>query len=1098
MIEIEVTTDQTVDLIEVVGAGPQGATGGIPDGGTTGQILAKASDDNQDTEWSSDYANAAQGQLADTAVQPGDNVSTLTNDANYIDAAGAPVQSVDGFTGAVDLSGEYDALGSAAGVQSNLTSHTSATTNVHGIADTSQLIVEGDARLTDERVPTDGSVTDAKVSVSADIAPSKIAGTAVVDNDSRLTDQRVPTDGSVTDAKIVSGGLSPSSVTGTAVINSDARLSDERTPVDGSVTDAKITAGGLAPSSITGTAVIDSDARLSDERVPVDGSVTSAKIDAAGLAPTDISGTAVIDSDARLSDERTPLDASVTDAKVAANAEIAQSKISGLTASLDGKANLVGGKVPQSELPAIAFTEVYVVADIAERDALTAQEGDVAIVQDDGSGQSASYIYDGANWQELLTPTDGVSSVTASGGLTSTGGTTPDISITDSGVTTAKIGDGQITNVKLAGSIDPAKITGTAVVDGDARLSEGAAGSETVRSLGTGATQALPGNYDVAGQAPVQSVASKTGDVTLVSSDVGLGNVPNLDTTDAVNKAHDQNTDTALDLGGLNEVTAADARAHIDATDNPHGVTKAQVGLGDVDNVSAADLRDRATHTGTQTLSTILDAGTIASQDADNVSITGGSIDASIVYDNTNSNLTATLVQTAIDELDQKKLNVSALTSSVKFFPTTAAGAVSGYGRLVTDTGDADYDDPAVDVTVGPFTGTGQLLGSLVSDAGVLEGNTTPINVTTIGNVRRSSGSVFDRADFYFEVYKRDSGGTETLIGTSSNTAEVSSDDFQEFFADCLIQDTLFTATDRLVLKFYGNVRAGGGGETYQFQYGGSQPVRTLFPVPVTVVPNGKTAADVQVDASGFSGLLSGTDDDVQSALDTLDDVTKSDIGLGNVDNTSDLDKPISTATQSALDDKADKVTQIIAGTGLDGGGDLSANRTLDLSAATQSSLGLADTSVQPGDNVSDLTNDANYIDSAGAPVQSVNAKTGAVVLDKSDVGLGNVDNTSDLNKPISTDTQNALNGKADKTITITGSNGIEGGGDLTANRALSLTAATLASLNLADSALQSGDPATDIAYDNTASGLTATTVQGAIDEIVGILSNVLELNTGS
>jgi hypothetical protein len=36
--------------------------------------------------------------------------------------------------------------------------------------------------------------------------------------------------------------------------------------------------------------------------------------------------------------------------------------------------------------------------------------------------------------------------------------------------------------------------------------------------------------------------------------------------------------------------------------------------------------------------------------------------------------------------------------------------------------------------------------------------------------------------------------------------------------------------------------------------------------------------------------------------------ITKSDIGLGNVDNTSDLNKPISTATQSALNLKADLV----------------------------------------------------------------------------------------------------------------------------------------------------------------------------------------------
>lgn len=45
-------------------------------------------------------------------------------------------------------------------------------------------------------------------------------------------------------------------------------------------------------------------------------------------------------------------------------------------------------------------------------------------------------------------------------------------------------------------------------------------------------------------------------------------------------------------------------------------------------------------------------------------------------------------------------------------------------------------------------------------------------------------------------------------------------------------------------------------------------------------------------------------------------------------------------------------------------------------------------------------------------PVTSVNGETGAVMIDAADVGLGNVDNTSDLNKPISTAQQTALDGK--------------------------------------------------------------------------------------
>ncbi len=41
--------------------------------------------------------------------------------------------------------------------------------------------------------------------------------------------------------------------------------------------------------------------------------------------------------------------------------------------------------------------------------------------------------------------------------------------------------------------------------------------------------------------------------------------------------------------------------AHVINTSNPHATTKAQIGLGNVDNVSAADLRVRATHTGNET-----------------------------------------------------------------------------------------------------------------------------------------------------------------------------------------------------------------------------------------------------------------------------------------------------------------------------------------------------------------------------------------------------------------------------------------------------------------------------------------------------------------
>lgn len=68
--------------------------------------------------------------------------------------------------------------------------------------------------------------------------------------------------------------------------------------------------------------------------------------------------------------------------------------------------------------------------------------------------------------------------------------------------------------------------------------------------------------------------------------------------------------------------------------------------------------------------------------------------------------------------------------------------------------------------------------------------------------------------------------------------------------------------------------------------------------------------------------------------------------------------------------------------------------------------------------------------------VDSVAGRTGAVVLAKADVGLANVDNTTDANKPVSTATQTALDGKQATLVSATniktvGGVSILGAGDL-------------------------------------------------------------------
>jgi hypothetical protein len=121
----------------------------------------------------------------------------------------------------------------------------------------------------------------------------------------------------------------------------------------------------------------------------------------------------------------------------------------------------------------------------------------------------------------------------------------------------------------------------------------------------------------------------------------------------------------------------------------------------------------------------------------------------------------------------------------------------------------------------------------------------------------------------------------------------------------------------------------------------------------------------------------------------------RANLGLGNVDNTADAAKPISTATQAALNLKAN-VADV--------------NAALDLKAsAAMLAAHMAitvDTSMLA--TKAALTDLNNYAPKASPTF------TGTVSgITKTMVGLGSVDNTSDAAKPVSTATQAALDLKA-------------------------------------------------------------------------------------
>lgn len=112
--------------------------------------------------------------------------------------------------------------------------------------------------------------------------------------------------------------------------------------------------------------------------------------------------------------------------------------------------------------------------------------------------------------------------------------------------------------------------------------------------------------------------------------------------------------------------------------------------------------------------------------------------------------------------------------------------------------------------------------------------------------------------------------------------------------------------SDALVLDNAGNLWVAGS-----IKCGGGSGGYTLSPATADTLGGVMIGDNISVTADGvisvnLSAYLKSDEISDWAKLSEKPTYTANEIGLGNVDNTSDIDKPISTATQTALDGKAD------------------------------------------------------------------------------------------------------------------------------------------------------------------------------------------------